>query len=164
MMGIEIREENIPPVLSKTQKNKIKKYVRQIWKDEAVFYDQIDQVIGQVHYADPNQRHNHIEHNLDANNNLVLLFKRIQIETEEERRKKLQNKLRNAIRRKKHQSAHTDPQERQYQQLCQLLPEAQQSIIPTPTQVRANPELYRQMASTLPAQNPVCQYLNSFIA
>lgn len=159
-MEIEIVEES--PTLSKTQKQKIRQNVRKVWVDEASFYDHIDWVLGQIHYPDDVERYNHIDHNLHANNRLVLTLKRIHTETDAERRDALRKKLRAAIAAKKHAPANVDPQEQIHQKLCRLLPQEQQALLPKPSQVRANPELYRPMMTALPHQNPVRQYIASF--
>lgn len=163
-MEIEIIEEDGGAVLTKTQKQKIRRLVRQVWTDDAGFYDHIDWVLGQVHYADLSQRHNHIEHNLLPNNRLVLTFRRVRVETDAERREKLRRKLRAAIGAKKHAPAGVDPQEQMYQKLCQLLPREQHAFLPKPAQVRANPDAYRPMLSILQPQNPVRQYISSFMS
>lgn len=163
-MEIEIVEDGGAAILSKTQKQKIRRLVRQVWVDEASFYDHLDWLLSQIHYPDDeNQRYNHIEHDLRANNRLVLTFRRVRMETDAERREALRGKLRAAIATKKHAPANADPQEQMHQKLCQLLPREQQALLPKPAQVRANPDAYRPMLSALPHQNPVRQYLASFL-
>lgn len=164
-MEIEIQEENGKQILSKTQKQKIRRFVREVWTDEAGFYDHIEEVLGQIHY-DPihqDQRYNHIDHSLVHEKRLVLVFKTIPMETEEERRKKLKQKWKDAMETRRHAAAHVDPQEQMYQRLRQQLPEEQRKIIPKPSHVRENPDLYKQMMTMLPNQNPLCQYLSSFM-
>lgn len=165
MMEIEIQEENNQTLLSKTQKQKIRRLVKEMWKDEMDFYDQIDAILEQIHY-DPlhaDLKYNHIEHNLVHEKHLVLLFKKIHIETAQERREKLRQKLRKVIQTKKHATSHVDPQEQMYQRLCQQLPEEQRRIIPNPSQVKTNLDMYKQMMTMLPHQNPFYQYLSSFM-
>ena len=162
-MEIEIQEENGQAFLSKTQKQKIRRIVRELWTDELGFYDHMDKVLAQVHYTDEQTRYNYIEHNLTDEKHLVLLFKKVHIETAEERRQKLRQKLREAIQTKKHRVAHADPQEDMYQRLCQQLPEEQRRIIPKPSQVRENLDMYKQMMTMLPNQNPLYQYLSTFM-
>lgn len=163
-MEIEIQEENNQKILSKTQKQKIRQLVKNVWKDDMDFYDHIDDIIHQIHY-DPihkDKQYNHIEHNMPNNKHLVLLFKKIHIETPEERQKILRQKLRNAIKNKKHKPSCVDAKEQTYQRLCQQLPMEQRRIIPSPTQVLANPDMYRQMLTMLPSNNPLRQYLSMF--
>lgn len=165
MMEIEIQEENNQTLLSKTQKQKIRRFVRSVWKDEVDFYDHLDNVLQQVHY-DPlheDMKYNHIEHNLANDRHLVLLFKRIHIETPEERRQKLRKRLKNVIQNKKHHVVARDPCEQAHLRLCQQLPDEQRRIIPNPTQVRSNLEMYRQMLTMIPQQNPFHQYLSMFM-
>ena len=164
-MEIEIKEENGQTLLSKTQKQKIRRLVKDIWTDEMEFYDHIDTILEQVYY-DPlhnDLKYNHIEHNLQNDKHLVLLFKKIHIETAEERRQKLRQKLKNVIQTKKRAVAHVDPHEQMYQRLCQQLPEEQRRIIPKPSHVKENLEMYKQMMTMLPNQNPLYQYLSSFM-
>lgn len=164
MMEIEIQEEDGQKLLSKTQKQKIRRLVRGVWADEMSFYDHIDDILHQIHY-DPmheDMRYNHIEHNLVDGKNLVLLFKRLHIETPQERRNRLRKKLRNVIQNKKHPIANVDVKEQTYQRLYQQLPAEQRRIIPTPTQIKSNPDMYRQMTTMLPAQNPLREYLSLF--
>lgn len=164
-MEIEIQEENNQNLLSKTQKQKIRRLVKEVWTDEMEFYDHIDKILEQIHY-DPiheSLKYNHIEHNHINDKHLVLLFKHIHIETTEERRGKLRQKLKNAIQMKKRPVAHVDPHEQMYQRLYQQLPEEQRRIIPKPSHVKANLEMYKQMITMLPNQNPLCQYLSSFM-
>lgn len=155
-MEIDIVEEGNAALMSQTLKKKIRRHVRQMWTDEAGFYDHIEGVLQMA------RCYNHIEHDLKPNNRLVLTFKNIHIETPEERREALRKKLRAAIATKKHAPANLDPQEQMHQKLCRLLPQEQQAVIPTPAQVRANPDVYRSMMTVLPHQNPVRQYLASF--
>lgn len=165
MMEIEITEENNQQLLSKTQKQKIRRLVKEVWDDEMGFYDHIEDVLGQIYY-DPlheDMKYNHIEHNLVDKNHLRLVFKRVHIETPEERRKNLQKKLKNAIHNKKHGVVYTDPHEKMYQQLCQQLPEQQRKIIPKPSHVKANLDMYRQMLTMIPNQNPLHQYISGFM-
>lgn len=78
MMEIEITEENNQQLLSKTQKQKIRRLVKEVWDDEMGFYDHIEDVLGQIYY-DPlheDMKYNHIEHNLVDKNHLRLVFKR----------------------------------------------------------------------------------------
>ena len=164
-MEIEIQEENGRHILSKTQKQKIRRLVREVWTDEAGFYDHIETILGQVHY-DPihkDQEYNHIDHSLVHEKRLVLVFKTVPMETPEERRKKLKQKLKNAIDSRRHQAANVDPQEQMYQRLCQQLPEEQRKIIPKPSHVRENLDMYKQMMTMIPNQNPLYQYLSSFM-
>ena len=164
-MEIEIQEENNQQLLSKTQKQKIRKIVKELWTDEMEFYDHIENILEQIHY-DPvhdDLQYNHIEHNLRNEKHLVLLFKKIHIETPEERREQLRKKLKQAIRNKKRPIAQVDPHEQMYQRLCQQLPEEQRRMIPAPSQVKANLDMYKQMMTMLPNQNPLCQYLSSFM-
>lgn len=165
MMEIEICEENDQKLLSKTQKQKIRRIVKEVWTDEMDFYDHIENILDQVHYDPINEdmKYNHIEHNLKDSQHLVLVFKKIHIETPEERRDKLKKKLKNAIQSKKRPVANIDPHEQMYQQLCQQLPEAQRRIIPKPSHVRENLDMYKQMMTMLPNQNPLCQYLSKFM-
>jgi rubrerythrin len=166
MMEIEIQEENAQKLLSKTQKQKIRRLVKDIWTDEMGFYDHIDNILEQVHY-DPIHEHlkyNHIEHNLLNDKHLVLLFKTIHIETSEERRQKLRQKLKHAIQTKKRAVVHVDPHEQMYQRLCQQLPEEQRRIIPKPSHIKENLDMYKQMMTMLPNQNPLYQYLSSFMS
>lgn len=163
-MEIEIQEENNQKILSKTQKQKIRRLVKNVWKDEMDFYDHIDDILQQVHY-DPihkDQPYNHIEHNMPNDKHLVLLFKKIHIETPEERQKMLRQKLRNAIKNKKHAQSYVDVKEQTYQRLCQQIPVEQRRIIPSPAQVQANLEIHRQMLTMLPSNNPLHQYLSMF--
>lgn len=165
MMEIEIQEENNQTLLSKTQKQKIRRLVKDIWTDEMEFYDHIDKILEQVHY-DPihtDLKYNHIEHNLQNDKHLVLVFKKIHMETAEERREKLRQKLKNAIQTKKRAVAHVDPHEQMYQRLCQQLPEEQRRIIPKPSHVKENLDMYKQMMTMLPNQNPLYQYLSAFM-
>lgn len=164
-MEIEINEENGQKLLSKTQKQKIRRIVKEVWTDEMEFYDHIENIIDQVHYDPINEdmKYNHIEHNLKNNQHLVLVFKKIHIETSEERREKLRKKLKNVIHSKKHPVANTDPHEQMYQRLCQQLPEGQRQIVPKPSQVRSNLDMYKQMMTMLPNQNPLYQYLSAFM-
>lgn len=165
-MEIEIQEENNQQLLSKTQKQKIRRLVKQVWTTEEDFYDHLDEILTQIHY-DPiilqEQQYNHIEHNLKNERHLVLFFKRIHMETPEERRNKLIQKLKNTIQQKKHASFHPDPQTQAYQQLCQRLPKEQQNIIPKPSQVKENIDMYRQMMTMIPRENPLHQYLSLFM-
>lgn len=163
MMEIEIQEENNQHLLSKTQKQKIRRLVKEKWTDEYGFYDHLDDILRQIHY-DPvyeTQQYNHIEHDLRDDKHLVLLFKRI--ETSQDRRKDLLKKLKQAIHQKKHASYQPDPLEQAYQQLCQRLPQEQQHIIPKPSQVQENKEMYRQMLTMIPRENPLYQYLSLFM-
>lgn len=164
-MEIEIQEENNQNILSKTQKQKIRRLVKEIWTDEFSFYDHLDNILEKIHY-DPiheNQKYNHIEHQLKNNKYLILLFKQVHMETPKDHRANLLKKLRNAIQQRKHASYHPDPQTQAYQQLSQQLPQEQQHIIPKPSQVRENPEMYRQMMSVLPHENPLRKYLSLFM-
>lgn len=164
MMEIEIQEENNQHLLSKTQKQKIRRLVQQVWKDEMDFYDHLDDILQHVYYDPIHQdmKYNHIEHNLERNH-LVLLFKRIHMETPEERRQKLRQKLHDAMHHRKRNIPKTDPQEQAYQRLCQQLPEGQRRIIPSPSQVRSNRDMYRQMLTMVPSQNPFHQYLSMLV-
>lgn len=163
VMEIEIREEGNQNILSKTQKQKVRRIVAKLWTDEMAFYDHIDSVLEEVHY-DPiheDLKYNHIEHNLIDEKHLTLTFKRLHIETPEERREKLRKKLKDAIGAKKRPVAHTDPHEQMYVRLCQQLPEEQRRMIPKPSQVKDNPEMYKQMMTMIPNQNPLYQYLST---
>lgn len=164
-MEIEIQEENNQNMLSKTQKQKIRRLVKQVWTNDTDFYDHIDNIIQQIHY-DPlykHQEYNHIEHNLVKDRHLILLFKRIHIETPEERRRNLSKKLKTAIQQKKHPSFHPDPQTQAYHQLCQQLPQEQKHIIPKPSHVKENIDMYRQMMTMIPNENPLYKYLSLFM-
>lgn len=162
-MEIEIQEEDNRQILSKTQKQKIRRIVKELWVDETSFYDHLEDVLNSVHYMNEEDRYNHIEHNLKSENHLVLLFRKVHIETPEERRKKLQKKLQNVIQQKKRPLANIDPQEQLYQRLCQQVPQQQRNLIPKPTDVRSNLDMYRQMITMMPAQNPLRQYLSTFL-
>ena len=164
-MEIEIQEENNQTLLSKTQKQKIRRFVKEIWTDEMEFYDHIDKILEQIHYDPVHQdlKYNHIEHNLQNEKNLLLVFKKIHIETAEERREKLRKKLKEKIQTKKHAVSQVDPHEQMYQRLCQQLPEEQRRIIPKPSHVKSNLDMYKQMMTMLPNQNPLYQYLSSFM-
>jgi len=164
-MEIEIREENDQKYLSKTQKQKIRRIVKEVWTDEMEFYDHIENILNEVHYDPVHEslKYNHIEHNVVDDRHLSLVFNLIHIETPEERREKLRKKLKNAIDKKKHPVAQADPQEQMYQRLSQQLPEEQRRILPKPSQVRANLDMYRQMITMLPNENPLCKYLMTFM-
>lgn len=164
-MEIEIQEENNQKILSKTQRQKARRLVKEIWTDEMGFYDHIDNILGQLNY-DPiheDLKYNHIEHNLIDEKHLNLLFKRIHIETPEERREKLKKKLKGVIEAKKRPVAHADPHEQMYTRLCQQLPEEQRRVIPKPSHVRDNIDMYKQMMTMIPNQNPLYQYLATFM-
>lgn len=164
-MEIEIREPNNQQLLTKTQKQKIRKLVKDLWKDEIEFYDQIDTILESIHYSTTHEhlKYNHIEHNLIDERHLSLAFKKIHIESPEERREKLRKKLHEKIQAKKHAVANADPQEQMYQRLTQSLPEAQRRILPKPSQVRSNVEMYKQMMTMLPNDNPLYKYLATFM-
>lgn len=164
-MEIEIQEEGNQNLLSKTQKQKVRRLVKEIWKGDMDFYDHIDDVLQHVHYDPLHEdiRYNHIEHNLVNDKHLVLLFKRIHIETSDERRLKLRQKLRDAMQTRKRPTANLDPMEQTYIRLCQQLPEEQRKIIPKPSQVRSNLDMYKQMMTMIPNQNPLYQYLALFM-
>jgi hypothetical protein len=162
-MEIEIQEEGGQNLLSKTQKQKVRRLVQGVWTDDAGFYDHHDSILQQVHYDPMHEAYNHIEHNLVHDRHLVLLFRRVPIETPGERRAQLRKKLREAIQRKQRPVAHPDPIEQTYARLCQQLPEEQRRVIPRPSQVRSNLDMYKQMMTMIPNQNPLHQYLSLFM-
>lgn len=162
-MEIEIVEETDTPILSKTQKQKIRRLVNGIWVGIDGFYDKMDDILAQIHYAPEVKPYNHIDPNLYSDKRLILTFKHVHTETLEERREFLRKKLRHAIGSKKRPTPNQDPHEQMYKRICQQLPEEQRHIVPSPKQVRENTDTYRQMMTILPTNNPVRQYLSALL-
>lgn len=163
-MEIEIVEESDTSILSKTQKQKIRRLVHECWVSVDDFYDKMDDILAQIHYEPNATPYNHIDPNLHSGHRLVLTFKHVHMETMEERRKLLRQKLRDAIDYKKRPTANQDPHEQLYKKICRLLPEEQRRIVPSPQQVRDNRDTYKQMMTMLPAQNPLRHYLSSLLS
>jgi hypothetical protein len=150
-------------ILSKTQKTKIRRQVRSIWTTEDAFYDEIDAVLSSIHYPEDIQnRYNTIRFHTDTiHANLTLCFDYIPEQTAEEKRQILLNKLHSRIKGEKNKNS-SDPQWKAYESLHSRVPSNVKSMIPTPDQVRAHPDMYRNMLSMLPAQNPLSSYLSLF--
>jgi len=166
-MEIEIKDRN--GILSKTQKQKIRKAVKDVWDGEDNFHDHIEKILETLHYADG--IHEDLKYNFcdfdyyGDKNKLELDFKHVHLETPEERRNKLRNRLRAVLDAKKRptRNINIDPQLQMYKQICSQIPEENRKMIPKPDQVRANLEMYKNMMTMIPNENPLYKYLSTFI-
>lgn len=147
-------------ILSKTQRQKIRRMVTGIWTNEETFHDQVEDVLSSIHYPD-DRRYNFIrfEHN-SIPDRLTLDFEFTPTPSAEEKRAALRKKLHAKLRSSR--KSGVDPLWRAYETLRSRLPANSQMIVPDPDKVRADPETYKNMMTMIPSQNPVHQYLSMF--
>lgn len=149
--------------VSKTQRKKIRQMVMKVWDidEQERFHDDVDRILENIHYEDDTKKYNVCKFDYtDHNKRLVLYFDKVHIQTKEDRRKELLEKLHSKLKVKKHA---TDPQWQMYEKLKSRMPEANKNMIPTPDQVKNNLEMYRTMMTMIPNQNPLHEYLAMFI-
>lgn len=155
-------------ILSKTQKTKIRRYVREVWKTDDAFYDHIDTILSLIHYSeDTHERYNTLRFHTDtvSTPRLTLCFDYIPQQTAKDKRKILLNKLHSYMKNKrngKKNKTGSDPLWKAYESLHSRVPAHVKPMIPTPDQINAQPDIYRNMLSMLPAQNPLSSYLALF--
>lgn len=154
-------------LLSKTQKKKVRQMAARYWTgDDAAFLEQSQSILDAIHYEkEDGSRYNMIRHEFDPMTNRLRLFlEMVHIETPEEHREKLRKKLHNTMRLRASGRASPDPRWQMYERLKSHLPLENRAMIPTPDQITANLEMYRNMATMIPNHNPLSQYLALFLS
>jgi hypothetical protein len=133
-----------------------------VWTgDEDAFYGEIDNILSSISYAETTQTpYNFIRFHKDIHSRLVLEFQYVVETTPEEHRRELRKKLMTRINIQK--KAGSDPKWKAYDRLRSHLPEHMRSTVPSPDQVAAQPETYRNMLTMIPQQNPLHAYLSLF--
>lgn len=165
-MNIHIKDPQ--SLLSQTQKQKLRKFVRSLWeKDEEDFINHVDEVLNSIHYPPTSIKYNEMKFDHDKTTNILTidLSYRDPEEHHNQLKMKLKNKIKNLKDRRfsqKTTESHQDPAEQMYQTLRNGMPAGQQSMLPSPTQIRANPQMYQAMMSMIPNQNPIYKYLTMF--
>lgn len=148
--------------LSKTQKKKLRKTIQEAWTgDEDAFREQTDGILETLHYEDAAlPRYNMFRFDYCRPlNRMEVILEHVEMETAEERRERLRKKLHSRLK-KNH--AQKDARWEAYEKMRSRLPAQNRSMLPSPTQVMANEEMYRNMMSMIPNQNPLHQYLSMF--
>lgn len=159
---MEIQIVDPQQIISKTQRTKIRRMVAEKWIDSDDFLEHIDTILQSIHY-ETQQPYNILRFDHDKIRNAVTLM--FEYQDEEKKRNDLRQRLKQKIRNfKNHRQPQSekDEAERMYNHLKHNLPSAQQQLIPSPAQIRSNPETYRPMMTMLPNQHPVYKYLSLF--
>jgi len=161
---MEVQIVDPQQIISKTQRTKIRRMVAEKWINPDDFLEHTDTILKSIHYeGGTKQPYNVLRFDHDKiRNALTLMF---EYQDLDKKRNDLRQRLKQKIRNfKDHRQPQTekDEAERMYAHLKNNLPSAQQQLIPSPTQIRSNPETYRPMMTMLPNQHPVYKYLSLF--
>jgi hypothetical protein len=169
-MEIHFKEPEGVNVLSKMQKQKLRRKIKEMWISEEKFLDQIEEVLATIHYPETcveTEKYNMIKFDYDSmTNRLELEMQNIREETSEERRARLVKKLRESQTRRHSRpssAASSDPRWEMYEKIRNHVPQGQRNMIPDPDSVSNNLEMYRTMLTMIPAQNPLHKYISMFI-
>ena len=171
-MEIIFKEEGEKSLLSKTQKQKLRHKIKEMWVDEETFYNQIENVLAMIHYPEncaETDKYNMIKfHYNSMTNSLILEMIHIPVETAEERTIRLRKKLQEA-RKRMHGGRggggkkSLDPRWEMYETIKNQIPIAQRNMIPNPDSIQNNLEMYRNMLTMIPTQNPLHKYISMFV-
>ena len=151
--------------LSKTQKKKLRNTIKETWTgDEDAFRDATERILESIYYDEKEtEKYNVLKFDYcEPLNRMEIILDHVKMETPEERREMLRKKLHAKLKDSKRPQAYTDPKWEAYEQMRSRLPLQNRGMIPSPTQVLANEEMYRNMMTMIPNQNPLHKYLSLF--